>query len=165
MKQILFILSLSMLISCGHVHDHVETDEYLGNGVIDTELTTLVSDFEQRYSVKAPNHMSIRIVDSLYQIDNPLVDGVCWTRAGVPELIEVRRERWDNMSEAAQEQLLFHELGHCLLGLDHRNSYGIDIFTGYECPNSIMNKFTFSEFNINNCYLPDRTYYLEELLY
>ena len=68
MKQILFILSLSMLISCGHVHDHVETDEYLGNGVIDTELTTLVSDFEQRYSVKAPNHMSIRIVDSLYQI-------------------------------------------------------------------------------------------------
>ena len=165
MKQILSILPLLLLISCGHVHDHVETEEYLGNGVIDTELTTLVSDFEQRYSVKAPNHMSIRIVDSLYQISNPNVDGVCWTRAGVPELIEIRRERWDELSNGGQEQLLFHELGHCLLGLDHRNSYGIDVFTGYTCPNSIMNMYTFSEGQINNCYLPDRQYYLKELLY
>ena len=110
MKQILFILSLSMLMSCGQIHDHQDTEEYLGNGVIDTELTTLVSKFEQLYNVKAPNHMSIRIVDSLYRINNPLVDGVCWTRAGVPELIEVRRERWDICHPAVKNSCYFMNL-------------------------------------------------------
>lgn len=35
--------------------------------------------------------------------------------------IEIETSVWDNFSTAGKEQLIFHELGHCVLGRPHRN--------------------------------------------
>ena len=160
MRQLLTICTLLLLVSCGSNLDHRESDDIVGDGYKDPALSEYLNNFEEDMGIEIPGHLSISIVDDLYKISNPNVDAVCWSnsKTKVGEKIEIRRSRWEVLSEASREQLLYHELGHCVLNRDHRND---DSSTW--CPSSIMNKYTFTEGQIQNCYIPDHTYYLEEL--
>lgn len=40
--------------------------------------------------------------------------------------ITVRNSNWSMLNEVAREELIFHELGHCLLGRGHESEMGAD---------------------------------------
>lgn len=68
-------------------------------------------------------------------------------------IVEISRNAWNRFSDESREQLIFHELGHCLLGRHHTS----DIWNNI--PKSIMNPIQFSDW----VYVPNRVYYLNEL--
>lgn len=61
---------------------------------------------------------------------------------------------WKNGSDTLREMLVFHELGHCLLGRSHDNAR---LSSGQ--PESLMNAVLFDE----KTYLANRDQYLKEL--
>ena len=120
-----------------------------------------------------PTHLSIKIVADLpnyckgqsqCQSDDDFlpsnVDAVCWSNNGRGERVEIRQSKWDEMSKLDQwserdskEQLIYHELGHCVLNKEH--IFGNKRVEDNICPGSIMNPYTFSEQQINDCYMLD----------
>ena len=164
MRQLISILGLLLLVSCGSSLDHRESDDILGDGYKDPSLSEYLSQFEEDMGVEIPGHLSISIVDDLYKISNPNVDAVCWSnsKTKVGEKIEIRRSRWEDMDDDSREQLLYHELGHCVLNKDHNFGQKPGLIWSL-CPSSIMNPYTFTEGQIENCYIPDHADYLEEL--
>jgi hypothetical protein len=57
------------------------------------------------------------------------------------------------------EIVVFHELGHCRLGIQGHNSVMIN-----GCPESLMRANTFDDREIERCYKPYKAYYIKELL-
>lgn len=82
--------------------------------------------------------------------------GVCYYTGGrtSPNRVELNQSMWSDGSESFREMLIFHELGHCLLGRDHRNTQ----FSSGR-PESIMNSYLFSQ----RTYERYRDDYLKEL--
>ena len=61
------------------------------------------------------------------------------------------------------EQVVWHELGHCYLGIhEHDNSI---MKEDRECYNSIMSSTAFSTYEIKNCFLRYKNHYIEDLFY
>ena len=169
MKQLLSILSLLLFVSCGVKLDHLETEDYQGNGRRSQELVTLIQQFEEDMGVRIDPNLDITIEDELVDISNSNVDAVCWSNSytGDGVRVEIRRSSWkrltrdadnDEESQASQEQLLYHELGHCVLNR-------LDVYESLTCPSTIMSGYTFSPWQIRNCYIPEesRRDYLDEL--
>lgn len=67
--------------------------------------------------------------------------------------IEIDPDYWQSTSETKKEVLLFHELGHCVLGRDHDEQK-----LYYTVPKSIMYPYLFEQ-----AYQTYRSYYVEEL--
>ena len=175
MNKLLSILSLLIFVSCGGTYDFIETNEILGTGDKDSKLAPYLNDFERDIRASIPSSLSINVVNQLINYckgqpgcdsDDDLlpnnVDAVCWSNNGIGQKVEIRRSRWNDLSEESREQLIYHELGHCVLNKEHHNGYE-DGSTGYWCPSSIMNPFTFTEWQIEECYTPDRFDYIKEL--
>jgi len=68
--------------------------------------------------------------------------------------VEIDPVWWYEAGYADQEQLIFHELAHCVLRQDHRNFIMSD-----RCPGSIMDEYHIH----NSCYIKHYDYYIEEL--
>lgn len=47
--------------------------------------------------------------------------GICYTGAETPRIV-LDHNSWDKMDKDTREVLVFHELGHCILDLNHDNS-------------------------------------------
>jgi hypothetical protein len=84
----------------------------------------------------------------------PLV-GECVFLLDGTKVIHFDRTFWNQATDNQREELTFHELGHCVLGLGH-------IFTirPYIGPTSIMIPYEFGNWPI---YTTDRAYYYKEL--
>lgn len=78
--------------------------------------------------------------------------GLCSIR-GNERTIRVSHKHWFKVSLDEREALLYHELGHCVLNLGHKNEL-IDT-----CPKSIMYPYTFGA----ACYSHNKAYYYNEL--
>lgn len=71
------------------------------------------------------------------------------------KFIRVDRKAWRKMTQEEKEALLFHELGHCVLGrIEHADSMQSD-----NCPASLMHR----SHTMKNCYFKNRSFYLDEL--
>jgi hypothetical protein len=81
--------------------------------------------------------------------------GTCYT--GDEDKIVLDREFWDQSSDLGREELIFHEFGHCLLGLGHDNT--LTVINGKQIPKSIMYPYTIGD----NIYGEFQQYYREEL--
>ena len=68
--------------------------------------------------------------------------------------ITIDRSRFEGLSDPLRENLIFHELGHCVLSRNHNNS---TLLNGE--PTSIMNAHLLSE----TVYSKNSNHYLEEL--
>lgn len=146
------ILIVIMLTSCGRHH----VDPRINHNTNQVFLPYIKS-FENVYGHKISD-IPIEFKDQ----DSDIV-GVCLIWKTGEKAIEVDEIQWNYLSEKQQEQLIFHELGHCQLGLKHNDNYRYDI-TGYKlCPNSIMNPNIFSDYSIDNCYIPEFNEYIKEL--
>lgn len=62
---------------------------------------------------------------------------------------------WAKASNNQKQQLVYHELGHCALGLGHVTTFKAD-----RCPDSIMYPYAFGD---SYCYSNERNYYFQEL--
>lgn len=68
--------------------------------------------------------------------------------------IEISTKYWPKLSEYSREALLLHELGHCVLNLEHSDKLRSD-----NCPKSLM----FPSLLPDECYLKHRPDYIREL--
>ena len=71
--------------------------------------------------------------------------------------IYIDKDYWDNASEMARESTVFHELGHCVLNLEH-NDQDV-VIKGEKLKKSLMAPVEFGGYK----YLANYQYYVDEL--
>lgn len=123
MKTLFLILSLLSLVSCG------AKKVYHTSVNIDPEASKFVAAFEEQSNMKIKD-LSV----SYAALSDSRVLGYCqmgkrvekdYTAQGVVEhvyatpKIVLNTNWWSRLSVASQEQLVFHELGHCIMGRGH----------------------------------------------
>lgn len=119
---------------------------------IDPKFDSYVQLFENTYGIEV--NVSIVFKD----ITDEDVAGQCWYTT--PRKIEIDTPYWNEITELGREQLILHELGHCVLNLDHNDAVGT-IGAWSNVPVSIMNSVHFGD---APWYRDNREYYLQELM-
>ncbi len=122
---------------------------------IDSSFNSQVKLFEDLYSI--PVNVSIRFVPDLGEYA-----AVCheYSPNNPDNWIEVDESYWYSISDAGRDQLMLHEFGHCVLGLDHREAMG-NVGGHINVPLSIMYPIAFGD---NEYYRENLQYYYEELI-
>jgi hypothetical protein len=141
------ILSVLLIMtSCGRVDTYVEP-----------ELQPYLDLFTQEAGYRGRSvdysHLSVRF-ESLAELDEPnaYVLGQCDT-TGHQDMIKIDPNRWQNLGPGSREELMFHELGHCVLGRPHCDPPpGVSRL-------SIMDTYIGSDYD----YLNNRQRYVNEL--
>jgi hypothetical protein len=90
------------------------------------------------------------------KIQDLIASGVlayCVVGTDSPTIKIVDRDWFDHTSDASREHVVFHELGHCILGRDHNDAQE------YFGPSSLMNTYMFDD----ETYLMYHDWYLDEL--
>lgn len=111
----LLILSFLTLASCGKALDyHVD---------IDPELAPVVLAFQYAGSInKRP--IDLHNITVQFDTNSPLpttLAGLCETKPRTT--VTINKHRWDLLPEVSRRELVFHELGHCILGLHHDDTH------------------------------------------
>jgi len=117
------------------------------------EFLPYVNSFEEEFAVK------VRVPVISRKLDLSTA-GVCYVWSDGYREIQINSMHWSNFSEEQKEQLIFHELGHCVFNLGHDDSM---LEYRRDCPNSIMRSFMFNQYEIDNCYVPENSHYMEDL--
>lgn len=117
----------------------------------DPELKVYFDRFTASTGISIPGYLGIRFAESIEGgEDAGYCDPLTWQ-------IFISRVGWDRLSsDSSHEQLVYHELGHCLLRLAHTKV----VIGG--CPSSIMYPAVFGQ---AKCYLDHRAAYLNELIH
>ena len=123
LKILLASLIICVLTSCGG-----------DKTIIDPEFKVFVSDFEQKIGVKVQN-IIIKFSPTKY----PII-GMCIT-GGETNEIHIDPQNWMGINKDGQELILYHELGHCILGLPHDDRRST--LDNVSVEGSIMNTYFF----------------------
>lgn len=145
MKMIIAVISI-FTISCG--------PKYPKNGYETNEaFKPFVSSFEQNMSVKN------RVPVVFKNLEGSNI-GLCHRYANnvSANWIEIDEDYWSYLDDMGKEELIYHELGHCVFGLDHDDSE-INI-NGNTIEKTIMNSY---HFGYRWYYQTYRDYYIDEL--
>lgn len=111
------------------------------SGPIDSELYSTVVDFFRDAKTHHANDcaringitMANTVADMGYE-PSSLVIGVCmW-----PRQIKILRPYWYQASAALRSALIYHELGHCLLNLDHSSPENINLMAPVILPEQVI---------------------------
>lgn len=94
---------------------------------------------------------------------NVTTAGKCYGLPGGDILIDV--DEWESSDEVRRELLMFHELGHCVLGRHHTNPYGYleENLRTYTCISLMTSCLCGSSCGIDYYSAQWRTFYLDEL--
>lgn len=151
-----YLVLLFLLISCGKFSDSVvQVDD------VNTRSPRIENEF-QPYVDKFFDLLG-RTEDIIVEFTNDEeYAGVCYYWLVGSNEIKINRKYWSNINDEMREQLMFHELGHCVLERDHDNSH-IDL-QGVMCPNSIMRSWAFNYIEIFNCYKKNYKHYIGDLI-
>lgn len=140
---IFFILIIAKSKSC--LHNDVKSTPNPPDFSTDTEFIPYIQEFE-KFSKMDTSSVPIGF-DSL----NEGVAGVCYYSeiSGVisTAYIKINRDYWNKYSQHKKINLIFHELGHCVLGRDHTKWQ-----VPNECPSSFMNDFIISNYCLKKHY-------------
>lgn len=135
-------LVLIYILGCAPIKQpHSETYQ------VDSELEFWVSEFETA-SVQHGRPIEVRDLiatlepDSTFDKPNQLA--FCRLSSNSTPQIRVRASTWSQFSEWDKRQLMFHELGHCILRLGHNDSVNAN-----NVPTSIMNTYHFGAWYYN----------------
>lgn len=121
----------------------------LGCRRVAPELEPYVRSFENTFDVSVANPVGFA------KLDDAKV-GVCyWGKPGNPVVIDLDFYKRNKDNPMAMEQLVFHELGHCVFLLPHNPKTDT---AGH--PISIMYPYTFGS---GTWYRSNTSYYYEEL--
>ena len=145
-----------VIVGCGlRIFDVKKRYDTPNKHVTDETFRDNISTFESYRSniVTTPIIFDDNMSDS--------IGGVCtkWLRSKkiVYREITINTEYWDSISEAQQQQLIDHELGHCELNRGHN-----DEKLENDQPASIMNSYVFGLNEIRYMEL-NLDYYIDEL--
>lgn len=147
-KTILLVLVILINFGCGQGF-------VLGDAGIDPLFRQHIAKFERILGVRV--NVAVQFADLW-----PNQYGVCHVRGGKNSgrsEVEIDAVSWDRFDEGMREQILFHELGHCVLGLNHDNSRGT-VGRYPESPLSIMYMYSFGDRLV---YQENLDYYYNEL--
>jgi hypothetical protein len=162
MKCIILIITLICLSNCGPVSPLPTQPR-----TVDAALEPYVSTFEGLWGQTANMDIQFATLGSNYagyctvDMDSPYVNG---TRT-----IQIDSGYWSTIDAAGQEQLVYHELGHCALArvhwsaLDTTNNCDTYTLAGnwvMGCPLTIMYPVVFGN---NGNYSQNHEYYVAEL--
>ncbi len=127
---IMIIVAAALASGCGC--KHLETVS------VDVEAAALPYVFEFQHIFKTNAAVTI-IITNDFEWRNDLEIGRCTYGGNAPNIIHFRKSYWDRAADLDREQIVFHEMGHCVFGLKH-NDFLVDYdFGGPAVYGSIMN--------------------------
>lgn len=118
------------------------------------EFAPYVGHFEEQ---AASHGAPVKVQDLIIrygEMQNAQERAACELVEGETPVILIRQDTWARMSEAEREELLFHEMGHCVLMRRHRPEIKPE-----GIPASIMNPYMIR----GAVYQENRDYYIREL--
>lgn len=74
------------------------------------------------------NLAALGIIYNFEDIEQEFVAGSCTYNSHSPNQVTIDTEFWQIAPNAIKEMVVFHELGHCVLGRDHREGRDTDGF-------------------------------------
>lgn len=170
MKVFILFIGLIILSSCG-VKDISQKKV-----VIEPELQYLIDDFEQTsQDLQSPiriNNLVVQFVDNFSDSHEAnRVVGLCdkgttttktdafgqKTKEVDTPIISIKRSYFNKISLAERHELVFHELGHCILNLNHIEGFTESLF--YRKYLSVMNPQLFSGVSYSTYF----DYYMKQL--
>lgn len=119
-------------------------------------LQPLVAKFEQKAGEQG---RTIDIKNLYAQLTEALPEGVngeCNAGDGTP-IVKISKAFWENASLGAQELVLFHELGHCILDQVHDDD--VIFLNGAYIPETMMTSVEMD----TAVFLANYDYYIQEL--
>lgn len=159
MKISAIAVSLVILTGCGTSYfsdDHIQREapdtSHHKETVVESDIVPYVKRFEALYK----KEVDIRI--TFNNLDYPKV-GVCYTWTDGYRNIEIDTKQWKAMSDLGREEVIFHELGHCILGRGHDESK-VDLGVFKQAPASIMYPYVFGDASVYREF-KDSQYYKE----
>ena len=130
-SQLVFIISLLCLMSCTEesiLSTNAEDEELVPDNIqdfgdVDQRLLSYFQSFEEEAALRG---IDINITDfgttgEISDIPENGVAGTCEYGAHINH-VTVDLNYWNNTSELEREFVVFHELGHCVLHLDHNDT-------------------------------------------
>lgn len=104
---------------------------------IEPELIKYLNRFE-----KEINYSTENIAVVFTNLDAPTI-GVCTLNDFSFNFIQLDRRFWESSDEYEREQLIYHELGHCAMFLEHNDTEVT--YNSVKIPGSIMNSTFFGD--------------------
>ena len=143
MRLVLFIYWIALITtfqSCGIIHRDFRPAEHKPNQQTNPEFYPYIQEFES-YSKLNTSQVPI----SFANLEGNTA-GVChYFRMGEGPIrwgyIEIDEPNWKLMSQNQKVNLIFHELGHCVLGRDHTPKNSVEA-----CPSSFMDDTILSNY-------------------
>ncbi len=131
------LLSFSLLLNaCGQMPGSSQA-------IVDPAFVSYVQSFEAD-ALHAHVALSTESISAQFgEVKAANQNGICNLGTDGSAFITINRTAWNQMSELGREQLIYHEMGHCLLKRGHRSDYRLD-----GSPYSLMSKYS----------IDDRTY-------
>jgi len=156
-STLLFIFFALIFSSC-------QKDTSVNNNleVIDSNIPTVLIPYFETFRDKASenglvvDYESANVTAELKFINEGSVAGTCSTNGHDLRHITIDRAFWNQSSHLLKEMIIFHELGHCILGRGHEES---------SFPNGICRSIMRSGLgNCRDAYISqNRDYFIEEL--
>lgn len=173
--KILLVLLSIVLYGCATVQD---SRAYPIHVNIDDEFTPYIKEFEFRANNKEVSKKLTHITMGFKDYPGTNTVGVCYRAPWFRE-IDISKRWWnENTDRFSREELIFHELGHCILNRSHTSvtedgsisaflekilfKLGVLKNKGYlkdGCPQSYMHPYTVGSYCIEQHY----DYYMKEL--
>lgn len=145
MKQTLVIIFI-FLSACGMPRTHESHSDF--------------NKYKERFEQETGVEVSVAIIYDA-NLSNEFA-AVCEIFSDGYKLIRINELYWSYYGEGAREELVYHELGHCVLDRDHSEELTIPPAYSYAIPNSIMYPYAFGN---SFYYLVFRDHYVEELMH
>jgi hypothetical protein len=136
MLYVLLVLSLA-LIGCGKPHDGYKADEVAPYVV---SYLALAAEYGMPASEERLEAGSIRLVDSL-DVDDPSILAICQGKNARYWRILIRKDVWAKANDTERKLLMYHELAHCVHGMDHRGERDGFSVTSIMYPNMLPAEF------------------------
>ena len=135
-----------------------EKETAFDENYIDSDLSPYFESFVEEAAKRGVDLEQMRDIVSGYieDIDDGAISGQCRHDADAPDKVIIDRTFWMTAGNSSKEFLVFHELGHCMLGrshLDTRDSNGFCVSIMHSTSEVCTNGYSYST----------RSKYLDEL--
>lgn len=116
MRSILVVLFFIFLVGCdkGEVRRYNSTDDV---------FSSFVTSFIDDYKSFTGKQINFDVAINFYGEGEAgfMVLAHCYVYSTKKNEILIDPDRWETLSEVDKKALIYHELGHCALGYDHRD--------------------------------------------